>query len=174
MRIPDILQPTYGLSGAARTSGSVAISGVTMSLSGKSTGSTATDGSGNYSFANLLNGSYTITPSKSTCTFSPPNIAVEVNGIDITGQDFIGICGYSISGKVTSYKGPATSGVSITLSGAKSATTTTDASGNYGFFGLSNGTYTIKPSRTGFSFSPYSATKTVNGINVIQNFTSYP
>ncbi|HAX93047.1 MAG TPA: hypothetical protein DCY25_03705, partial [Bacteroidales bacterium] len=174
VRISDILQPTYGLSGAVRTSGSVAIPGVTMNLSGQSTGSTTTDGSGNYSFANLINGSYTVTPSKLTCTFSPLNIPVDINGNEITGQDFTGICGYSISGKVTSYKGPATAGVTITLSGAKSATTTTDASGNYRFIGLSSGTYTIKPTKTGFAFSPYSATKTINSANATQNFTSYP
>ena len=39
----------------------------------------------------------------------------------------------------------------MTLSGGKSGTTITDASGNYTFTGLDNGSYTVTPSRTGFT-----------------------
>ena len=54
----------------------------------------------------------------------------------------------------------------MTLSGAKSGTTITDASGNYTFTGLDNGSYTITPSRTGFTFSPTSSPQTVSGANI--------
>src|SRR5204862_58091 len=48
-----------------------------------------------------------------------------------------------------------------------------DNSGNYTFVGLPNGTYTIVPSHTGFTFSPSSQSMVVNGANVTAaNFTA--
>ena len=42
--------------------------GATMSLTGDTTDSTVTDGSGNYSFMEVSGGSYVVTPSKATLT----------------------------------------------------------------------------------------------------------
>ncbi len=53
-------------------------------------------------------------------------------------------------------------GVTMTLSGAASATTTTDAHGNYSFNGLANGTYTVTASAAGFNFTPPTQTISVN------------
>ncbi|MBE0606502.1 MAG: CHRD domain-containing protein [Deltaproteobacteria bacterium] len=72
---------------------------------------------------------------------------------------------FSISGQVTS-TGAGLSGVTMTLSGASSATATTDAGGNYAFAGLDNGSYTVTPSRTGFTFSPTDNTQTVSGADI--------
>ena len=55
---------TIGQCTTAGPSGAV-LAGVTMTLSGGSSGSTTTDGSGNYSFTGLVTGlSYTVTPTK--------------------------------------------------------------------------------------------------------------
>jgi Phosphoesterase family/Putative Ig domain/Abnormal spindle-like microcephaly-assoc'd, ASPM-SPD-2-Hydin/Immunoglobulin domain len=72
--------------------------------------------------------------------------------------------GFGISGTIS----PATggSGATLTLSGAASATTTADSSGNYSFSGLPNGTYTIVATHQGFTFTPSSQNATVNGANV--------
>jgi len=79
---------------------------------------------------------------------------------------------YSISGTVTS-GGSALGGVTISLSGAASASTTTDLNGFYGFSGLNNGNYTVTPTKTGFTFSPTSRNVTISGSDVIaQNFTA--
>jgi hypothetical protein len=51
------------------------------------------------------------------------------------------------------------------LSGAATATTTADGSGNFSFTGLANGSYTVTPSRSGFTFTPASRSVTVNGAN---------
>lgn len=67
---------------------------------------------------------------------------------------------YSISGKVSGAK------TSLSLSGAAAASVSTDASGNYTFSSLKNGTYLVVPSSTGYSFSPSSAGVTVNGANI--------
>jgi hypothetical protein len=52
------------------------------------------------------------------------------------------------------------------LSGPASGTTTADASGNFTFTGLANGTYTVTPSKTGFVFTPTSQSVPINGANV--------
>jgi len=61
----------------------------------------------------------------------------------------------------------------VTLSGAASATTTADSTGNYTFTGLANGTYAITPSRSGYTFNPSTQTATVTGANLTGvNFTA--
>jgi hypothetical protein len=67
---------------------------------------------------------------------------------------------FSISGAVS----PAASGsgATITLTGAAQATTSVDASGNYSFTGLSNGSYTVTPSKIGFSFNPHNQNVSVS------------
>jgi hypothetical protein len=61
----------------------------------------------------------------------------------------------------------------MTLSGAGTGTTLTDTNGNYSFTGLSNGQYTITPSRTGSTFTPTSRTVTINNASFTgQNFTA--
>ena len=48
-----------------------------------------------------------------------------------------------------------------------------DANGNYSFTGLANGSYTVTPSKTGYTFSPANQSVTVNGANVTAvNFTA--
>jgi YD repeat-containing protein len=179
VHIPDIVYyvSAYSLTGSVKTSGGTPISSVTMTLSGKASSTTSTDVNGSYSLANLVNGSYTVTPSKTGCTFSPTNIPVTINGANVTGEDFTGNCPvtttYTISGKVTTSMGAAISGATMTLSGAKTGTTTTNSTGNYSFTGLANGSYNVKVTKTGYSFIPLSKAATISGSNVTLNFNSY-
>jgi hypothetical protein len=77
---------------------------------------------------------------------------------------------YSISGTVS---GAVTSGVTMTLSGAASKTTTTASDGSYTFSGLANGSYTVTPSKSGYTFSPTSIAVTISGANQTgKNFTA--
>jgi plastocyanin len=89
-----------------------------------------------------------------------------VSGANITGVNFtataVQAATHSISGQVTS-NGSGLSDVTVALTGASSDNVITDASGNYAFTGLDNGSYTITPSRTGFTFSPTDNTQTVSG-----------
>ncbi len=75
---------TYTLSGTV--SGS-ALAGVTMTLNGTNVGSAVTDASGNYSFAGLVSGTYTVTASLNGYSFSAPLI-VAVGTADSTGNNF--------------------------------------------------------------------------------------
>ena len=163
--------PTYTISG---TVNGAVISGVTITLAGTSSGSALTDASGHYSFSGLANGSYTITPSKTGYTFSPTTVSVTVNNADMTGQSFTATAittpTYTISGRVS---GDVVSGVTITLTGTGSSSLTTDSSGNYSFSGAANGSYTITPSMSGYTFSPASISIMVNNANVTgKNFTA--
>ena len=80
---------TYTVSGAVTTSAGAGVSGVTVS-SGASSGSS--DAAGAYAVIGLANGSYTLTPSKSGCTFSPTSRAVTVASANVTGQAFTAAC----------------------------------------------------------------------------------
>ena len=46
------------------------------------------DANGNYTFAGVVNGSFTVTPSKSGYTFSPTSQPVNINGASQTGVNF--------------------------------------------------------------------------------------
>src|SRR5260370_7543075 len=71
---------------------------------------------------------------------------------------------YSISGTISPAAGG--NGATVTLSGAASATATANGSGAFAFSGLPNGTYTLTPSHTGYTFNPTSQNVTVSGANV--------
>jgi invasion protein IalB len=78
--------------------------------------------------------------------------------------------GFTMSGTITPTA--AGNGASVALSGPASATTTADSSGNYTFSGLPNGTFTMTPSHSGFTFTPGSQSMAINGANVTGvNFT---
>lgn len=173
--------PTFSISGTITNSaGGGPLSGVTVNLTGPASASTTTNASGVYTFTGLAAGNYTVTPSFAGFTFAPVNRTVPVTNANVTGQDFVGtstVQTFSISGTVRERGvglrvGAPVSGVTITLSGTSSGTTTTDANGNYVFTGRTNGSYTVTPSQTGFTFIPASRAVTINNANVTgQNFT---
>jgi hypothetical protein len=78
--------PTFTLSGTITPVPLGA--GATVALSGTSTASTTTDSNGNYTFGNLNNGSYTVTPTKGGATMSPLNRAVTIAGANVPGVNF--------------------------------------------------------------------------------------
>jgi len=68
--------------------GNARVVGVTITWSGTASGSTSTDGSGNYTIPNLQDGSYTITPSKTGTTFVPASSSITIVGFNKTGVNF--------------------------------------------------------------------------------------
>jgi len=75
---------TYSISGSAGTPGATLTAG--------SQGATS-DASNNYTISGLANGTYTVTPSKSGCTFSPTSLSVTIAGANATGKNFTATCG---------------------------------------------------------------------------------
>ena len=79
--------PTFSISGTITTSGGSGINGVTVSTGSNSTTTNAT---GAYTLSGVVNGTYTLTPSRSGFTFSPASRSVTVGGANVTAQDFTG------------------------------------------------------------------------------------
>src|SRR6185312_9220302 len=87
----------------------------------------------------------------------------------VTGVSFIAspLPTYTVSGNIANGNG-----ASVTLSGAATAGTTADASGNFSFSGLLNGSYTVAASKPGVTISPASQEVTVSSADVTGvNFT---
>jgi PKD repeat protein len=111
------------------------------------------------------------------CTFWFVGMYRPTGGWQTRIQDFkfpacSGVTTYTISGAVTTAGGAGISGVTVSTG---SNSTTTNASGAYTLSGVVNGTYTLTPSRAGFTFSPTSRSVTVSDANVTaQNFTGTP
>jgi hypothetical protein len=64
-------------------------------------------------------------------------------------------------------------GVTVTWSGTASGSVTSDSSGNYVIPITTAGSYTITPSKTGFSFAPVSSSQTVTTADILGvNFTA--
>jgi hypothetical protein len=162
----------YSISGGV--SGTV-LQGVRINLTGTATANSTTDASGKYSFEALVNGSYTMVPSLAGYTFSPASNAVTISGVNVTGINFSETANASASSSLSgTVSGAVSQNVTITLSGANTGSTVTDASGNFSFSGLVAGSYTVTPSLAGYTFSPASNTvTTISGGNVaVSNFTS--
>jgi len=150
---------TFDLTGTISGIGS---SGATVTLTGTSAATTTSSSSGYYSFHSLPNGSYTVTPSNTGVSFTPTTQTVTINGASATGVNFTAAATQplSVSGSISGG-----AGATVNLTGAATLTTTADASGNYSFNGLLNGTYTIMPVASGYIFTPSSQTVTLSGTN---------
>jgi len=161
----------YTISGKVSISGA-GLSGVTMTLSGGISKTTTTNTDGAYSFSELGNGTYTVTPTKAGYGFSPSSQSVTVLNENKEDVDFSASLGFSISGQVT-FNNAGLAGVTMTLSGDDSDTTETDSEGYYSFIGLSNGSYTVTPSKGGYEFDPVSQDVTISDASAADvNFTA--
>ncbi len=155
---------TYTVSG--QVTGDV-VAGVTVTLdTGATATTTTTSATGAYAFTGLAPGSYTVTPAKATYLFTPASRPVTLTIANQTGQDFsAAFAGYSISGQVV---GDTMAGVTVTLGGDSSRTTTSAADGTYSLTGLTNGSYTVTPSKTGYTFGPSVRPVILTGASRIQ------
>jgi hypothetical protein len=161
-----VTDPLHGISGTITGAGAAH---VLVGLSGAATGSTTTT-SGTYTLTGLPDGVYTVTPTLQGYAFEPASRQVTLSGADLASQDFTATPStapvpHSISGVVS---GATAEGVLVTLSGPTIATTskTTGSDGGYIFADVVDGSYTVTPSRVGYTFSPAHRDVTVNGADV--------
>jgi hypothetical protein len=87
-----VAAPTYTISGTVTVSGD-ALGFATIHLTGATTGSTVSDGSGHYHFSGLSNGTYILTPTFAGPTlavyeFTPQSLSATIGGANSTGNDF--------------------------------------------------------------------------------------
>ncbi len=138
------------------TEGGSPLPGATVTLSGDVSSSTTTDASGDYSFTGLpAGGNYLVTPSLTNYTFNPTSRPYNNLTANVTDADFVGTqtAIISISGTILKAASPL-AGATVTLSGASTGSTTTDANGDYSFTGLASGSYVVTPTLASHTFSP--------------------
>src|SRR3954454_18114708 len=98
--------PTFSISGNAGTSGATVTAG---------SSSTTSDASSKYAMSGFPAGTYTVTPSKSGCTFSPASASVTITSANATAN-FTATCG---SGDIQLTSGVAVTGQSVALNAWK-------------------------------------------------------
>ena len=150
-------------------SGSTVPITLTSSPAGISSSLNATSGVATFSTLNFpASGSYTLTA-------TAPGVTSAMSTVTVVSTPMA-----TISGRVTA-SGVGLSGTTINVNGSLATTTTTDAAGNYSISVLLGGTYTIAPSRIGYSFggpitfSNVTANQSANFAgNVITGLQFYP
>jgi hypothetical protein len=98
--------PTFSISGNVGTSGATVTAG---------SSSTTSDASSNYTMSGFAAGTYTVTPSKSGCTFSPVSSSVTITSANVTAN-FTASCG---SGDIQLTSGVPMTGQSVALNAWK-------------------------------------------------------
>lgn len=81
------------------------------------------------------------------------------------------LSGIVINGRVTR-SGVGIPGVTVTLAGSRSIQATTDWAGNYAFYGLANGSYSVRATRAGCSFTPDVVNLNNLAASTTRNFTA--
>jgi bacillolysin len=165
--------PAFMISGKVTKAG-VALAGVTMRLTGTRTGTKTTDANGAFSFPNLPSGgNYVVTPSLANYAFTPASLAYNNLQTNQTAASFAAVPAFTISGRVTK-AGVALAGVTISLTGTRTGTKTTDANGAFSFPNLpAGGNYTVKPSLANHNFTPPSiAYSNLRANQTAANFTA--
>jgi uncharacterized repeat protein (TIGR01451 family) len=172
--------PVYRILGyvANCSSDGIPLANVTLKLSGAANQTTTTFGigNGNYSFDNVSNGVYTVTPSQPGNVFMPASAMVTVSNAWVTVPPFVGSVGL-IYGQVTYFGNPVTNHP-VMLSGGglrKPRPELTDANGYYIFTNTGAGNYTVTVVATnGYFFTPTNPAVVLNAINcaAIVNFSA--
>jgi hypothetical protein len=80
--------PVFPISGSITPSASGSGATVTLTQGSTTIATTAADTSGNFTFNNVVNGTYTVTPTRSGFGFTPTSKSVTVNGAPVTGVSF--------------------------------------------------------------------------------------
>ncbi|MCM3871876.1 MAG: carboxypeptidase regulatory-like domain-containing protein [Pyrinomonadaceae bacterium] len=149
--------PPYAIRGRITVNGTP-FGGVTVSLSGGATSVvTATDTEGNYSILAPSAADYVLSASTSDedYIFEPANYSVT----QIDGErhaDFSAVFHRVLSGRVANTDGRGVFGVTVTLSGTQTGTTSTASDGTYSFPFTTFGNYVLTPSKIQgyYSFAP--------------------
>jgi hypothetical protein len=164
-------EPTSSIVAGTVTDGNgTGVSGVTISAG--SGGSTITASDGSYTLSGLADSSYTLSASKTDCTFAPASRSVSVPP-NATGQDFTATCTvptFAISGQVTDGSGNPIAGV--TIAAGSNTNTITNNAGSYTLDNLPVGTYTLTAAKTNCTFAPASRSVSVPPDTTNQHFTA--
>jgi hypothetical protein len=166
------------VSGTATPAALASGASVALTQGATTIGTAIVDATGAYGFTGVANGTYTVTPTKTGVTFSPTSRSVNVSGNTTVPNFTAAPQTWTVSGTIT----PVNSGVGtlVSLDGTASdgstvhLTATANASAVYNITGVQNGSYTLTPSKDGYTFTPPPPSITVNNGNVTANFAATP
>jgi uncharacterized repeat protein (TIGR01451 family) len=149
------------------------VSGATVKLTGSQTAQTTTNANGEYTFPNLgVGGNYTVTPTLDDHTVTPASRTANNLAANQT-LDFTVTQLFDIRGIAKDASGVPLSGVTINLN--NSPVQTTSADGKFDLTNRTGGqTFTVKPTKNGFTFSPAQEVFTLNGDRLDLVFTGTP
>ncbi len=160
--------PTGSITGKITSAvNGTALSGATVTFS---RGSTTSDANGNYTFASVPPGAYTITAV--TAGFVSASVTATVSSSAVTANIRIATGG-KIAGKVVNRSGVAISGATVRITGGLVPTTVTvltSSTGVYNSNWIAIGTYTVQVSKPGFT-TQTKTTSMSSGATATANFT---
>ena len=164
LTVSDAPPPTFEISGRV-VFGSGPLADITVSLG---TNTTLTDTNGTYIFSSLAPGTYFVIPSSDCYEFDPAfdqvTVGPSTNSVTFAAARAVG---FSISGRITD----GVQGISGVTVKAGTNTTTTGTDGSYTFASLCPGTYSVVPTRGGYSFDPPSREVTLGPNATALDFT---
>ena len=144
----------------------------TVSINTSPVQTTTTDSNGNYSFASVPSGTYTITPSitgPSSVFYPAVQSNVVVNNNPVSGENFAVALGYTVSGTL-SYSGPTSGPIYLQLinnncgNGAANGTTIS-APGPFSIRGVAPGSYTLNSWRDNLGFGQPNASNATGSLS---------
>ncbi|MGE5341218.1 MAG: leucine-rich repeat domain-containing protein [Candidatus Omnitrophota bacterium] len=159
-RVNNKATKTYTISGNA------GVSGATLTYIDRTAKSVASDSNGNYTLTVSVGWTGTVTPSKSSYTFTPASKAYNRVSGNKTLENYKAIpITYAISGNV------GVSGVILSYTDGTSKSVTSDSTGNFTLTVSRGWSGTVTPSSPCYTFSP--ASKTYNRVSANKALESY-
>jgi hypothetical protein len=137
-----------GLINARVGCGSASLTGVTVAISTNPVQTTTTGANGSFSFVNVPNGTYTLTPSLAGAIFSPVTESVTVNNNNLSATSFTANLSYAVSGTVA-YTGAQSGQIYLAMNpngtcGGGTTGTSISSMGAFTIRGVPPGTYTLQ------------------------------
>ena len=133
--------------------GNAGVAGATLSYTDGTPKSVVSDANGNYSIVVPTGWSGTVTPSKTSYTFSPTNRTYASVAADQTAQNYVAtFITFTISGSA------GIAGVTLTHTNGTPQFSTADGSGNYSITVPLDWSGTVTPHKIGYAFTPGSKT----------------
>lgn len=135
--------PTGALAGKVGLTGIEPQAGINVTAAGPVSATTTTDASGGYFFSALPVGVYSVSASVPSTAEGEATVAVHLGVGLSSAPDLVFTPVGSVAGTVTLLLAAPSAGLAVTIDGAVSAATVTDASGAYAFSGLPLGDYQV-------------------------------
>jgi Pectate lyase superfamily protein/Carboxypeptidase regulatory-like domain/Domain of unknown function (DUF4214) len=162
----------FSINGRVTNAVGIAMPGVSVTLSGSQAVTTQSNSNGDYTFADLpTSGRYVITPAKNHYNFNPTGRTFTTPSGNQTGNFTALLNTHVINGIVSSLGSPL-AGVTITLGGGQTRTTSTNAAGAYSFTVDAGRNYTLTAARAHYTFDPSLHTITDLSADVTFNFSA--